>query len=98
MATIISRNRKTVETLKSINNDSLHIKEREKTLADGTTKHVCFFTCGDVVGYVSPNAMDAIKDGAKAADLQYAECSTDDGETWIPCIMKNGGVKDSYTL
>jgi len=93
MNAIISRNRMSVESLKSINNDSLHIRENPKK------PNSFFFVCGEITGYISKPAMAKIEAGGQAADLQYAECSIDDGATWVPCLMVVGnGVKDKYTL
>lgn len=93
MNAIISRNRMSAESLKSMNNDALHIKKNPKKT------NSFFFVCGDITGYVSPNALAKLRQGGTAADLQYAECSIDDGNTWVPCLMVVGnGVGDTYTL
>ena len=93
MEKIISRNRMSVESLKSMNNDKLHIKENPKKAGS------FFFVCGDTVGYISKPALNKIQNGGTAKDLQYAECSIDEGATWVPCIMVQGnGVEDKYTL
>lgn len=93
MEKIISRNRMSVDSLKSMNNDALHIKENPKKVGS------FFFVCGDVVGYISKPALSKIQGGCEAKDLQYAECSIDAGATWVPCLMIQGtGAEDKYTL
>ncbi len=93
MEKIISRNRRSVESLKSMNSDELHIKENPKKVGS------FFFVCGDVRGYISKPALSKIQGGGTAKDLQYAECSLDGGTTWVPCLMVKGiGTEDKYTL
>lgn len=94
MADIISRNQMTVEELKSMQADNLHVKENPKKAGS------FFFSCGNInAGYISPKALEAIKDGAQAKDLKFAECSLDGGNTWVPCLMIVGRqIADSYTL
>lgn len=93
MADMISRNQMTVETLKTMQADSLHIKPNPKKPGH------FFFTCGSIeAGYISPNALKAIQNGAKAENLKFAECSLD-GNKWVPCIMVVGKqIADAYTL
>ena len=83
MEKIISRNRMSVESLKSMSNDQLHIKENPKKAGS------FFFTCGDTVGYISKPALNKIQSGCTANDLQYAECSID-GQPAVPCLMVVG--------
>ena len=92
MGNILSRNRMSVESLKSLSNDKLHIKENPKKAGS------FFFTCGDVVGYISKPALNKIQAGGTAKDLQFAECSIDGGVTWVPCLMVQGTAEDKYTL
>lgn len=51
-----------------------------------------FFTCGSYqAGYISPAVKQKFAEGTLTiADMQFAECSTDDGTTWIPCLMLVG--------
>ena len=52
-----------------------------------------------MTGYISKPALNKIQAGCTANDLQYAECSIDDGATWVPCLMVQGtGAEDKYTL
>ena len=93
MGKIVSRNRMSVESLKAMSNDDLHIKENPKKAGS------FFFVCGDTVGYISKPALNKIQGGCKAKDLQYAECSIDGGNSWVPCLMVQGtGAEDKYTL
>ena len=93
MGKIVSRNRMSVESLKSMSNDQLHIKENPKKAGS------FFCVCGDTVGYISKPALNKIHNGGTAKDLQYAECSIDAGATWVPCLMVQGtGAEDKYTL
>lgn len=99
MSTMISKNRKSIASLKAECADQLHIWERDKKLDNGTTKHVCFFTCGDMTGYVSPKALEKLRAGGKESDLQFAECSQEGSNKWIPCVMTKGnGAVETFTL
>ncbi|MDE5784761.1 MAG: hypothetical protein K2H97_10655 [Prevotella sp.] len=52
-------------------------------------KHHSFFVCGNITGYVSPNAKKAIESGCTIDNLKYAEVSKD-GEAPVPCLMVVG--------
>jgi hypothetical protein len=45
----------------------------------------CFFTCGSIVGYVSPK-VESNLDSVTLDDIQYAEVSID-GKPAVPCLM-----------
>lgn len=49
-----------------------------------------FFTCGDIIGYISPNALKALNEGQDIDQFKYAEISRDNGVSWIPCLMVVG--------
>ena len=49
-----------------------------------------FFTCGDITGYISPNALKALNEGQDIDQFKYAEVSRDNGASWIPCLMVVG--------
>lgn len=49
-------------------------------------RHHTFFVCGDITGYVSPNAKAAIERGCTIEELKYAEVSKDGGAP-VPCLM-----------
>ena len=47
-----------------------------------------FFDCGEIFGYVSPDAVSrGMEPDATIDDFQFAEVSKDGGNTYIPCIM-----------
>lgn len=52
-------------------------------------KHHTFFVCGNITGYVSPNAKKAIESGCTIDNLKYAEISKD-GEAPVSCLMVVG--------
>lgn len=48
-----------------------------------------FFECGEILGYVSPNAASrAMEPDATIDDFRFEEVSKDGGNTYIPCIME----------
>ena len=49
-----------------------------------------FFTCGDITGYISPNAQKALDEGQDIDLFRYAEVSRDNGVSWISCLMVVG--------
>ena len=79
---MISTNRMSAKALVIKNNSPLQFINNPHT---GKT----FFMCGETRGYVSP-AVAKIKDTCTLDDLQYAECSTDDGASFVPCLMVVG--------
>lgn len=81
MAQIISKNRMSGEQLKNAEHSNIDIIRNPK---NGKT----FFVCGTKQGYISPKALQRLASSdCKASDFQYAECSTDDGATYVPCLM-----------
>ena len=54
-----------------------------------------FFTCGDITGYISPNALKALNEGQDIDAFRYAEVSKDNGQTWIHCLWVDGNQKCS---
>lgn len=79
---MISTNRMSAKQLVIKNNSPLQFVTNPKT---GKT----FFICGGTRGYVSP-AVSKIKGTCNLDDLQYAECSTDNGASFVPCLMVVG--------
>lgn len=53
---------------------------------DSKGVHHTFFVCGDITGYVSPNAKKAIEKGCSIDDLRYADISKDGGKP-VPCLL-----------
>lgn len=48
-----------------------------------------FFECGELLGYVSPDAASrAMEPDATIDDFRFGEVSKDGGNTYIPCIME----------
>lgn len=48
-----------------------------------------FFECGEIMGYVSPNAASrAMEPDATLDDFRFGEVSKDGGNSYIPCIME----------
>lgn len=97
--TIISRAEMSLNEFKAQNGIStVQIKEyKDKTT--GEEKHFALAHNDkneEFFFYVSPNTLDAILSGE--TNFRYAECSTDKGKTWVPCIMREGGSKTIATL
>lgn len=57
-----------------------------------------FFTCGDVLGYISPAADAAMQADKSIEDFQYAECRKEGESDWVPCLMVAGGAPVTHTL
>ena len=55
-----------------------------------------FFTCGDITGYISPNALKALDEGQDIDAFRYVEVSKDNGQTWIHCLMIVGNKKPAH--
>ena len=56
-----------------------------------------FFVCGNVRGYISPNADALIMSGKATLDnLQYAEVSIDNNPA-VPCLMVVGNSRQNIT-
>ena len=56
----------------------------------------CFFTCGSIVGYVSPK-VESNLDSVTLDDIQYAEVSID-GKPAVPCLMMKATTNVLKTL
>lgn len=56
-----------------------------------------FFTCGDITGYISPNAVKALNEGQDIDAFRYAEVSKDNGISWIPCLMVAGNQAPAHS-
>ena len=84
---MISRNRMSAKQLVISNQSPLQFVTNPKT---GKT----FFLCGGTKGYVSP-AVAAIKGTCTLDDLQFAECSKDGGESFVPCLMVVGNSSNN---
>ena len=56
-----------------------------------------FFTCGDITGYISPNALRALEEGKDIDAFMYAEVSKDAGSTWVPCLMVVGNQTPAHS-
>lgn len=92
MADIISRNQMSAANLKATQGANLDFVENPKT-------GKLFFSCGSVVGYISPKVAEAAANGSLTVDqMQYAECSTDNGSTWVPCLMMRGTTNVKYSF
>lgn len=77
MSEITSTNRMTARALKEANGAIEFVKN------PNTGK--CFFTCGNIVGYVSPKVEESL-DSITIDDIQYAEVSIN-GAKAVPCLM-----------
>ena len=68
------------------------IKEQEAEIKyydfkDNEGKQHTFFTCGEITGYISPNAKKELeKDDCDLDNLEYAEVSKD-GKEFVPCLL-----------
>lgn len=81
---IISKNRMSAAALKQQENAKIDFIKNDHT---GKT----FFVCGSKKGYISPAVYEAYqKRTLELEDMQYAECSTDNGQTFVPCLMVIG--------
>lgn len=56
-----------------------------------------FFTCGDITGYISPNAVKALNEGQDIDAFRFAEVSKDNGISWIPCLMVAGNQTPAHS-
>lgn len=56
-----------------------------------------FFTCGDITGYISPNALKALNEGQDIDAFRYAEVSKDNGQTWVPCLIVVGNQAPAHS-
>ena len=66
-------------------NDEIKFAKAKNPKGKGTL----MFACGSVRGYVSPQ-VEANLATATIDDLQVAECSIDNGQTFVPCLMMQG--------
>lgn len=81
MNEIISRNEMSAKALTQVEGAALNFIENPKT-------GKIFFACGNKQGYISPKVLDKHSSGNLSIDdMKYAECSTDNGTTWVPCLM-----------
>jgi hypothetical protein len=79
MADIKSRNKRTAKK---------QILDNQAVLEVGlNAKGKHYFICGSLKGYCSPRAAKE----TKLENLVIAECSNDDGKTWVPTLMLAGG-------
>lgn len=96
---IISRNEMSLNEFKAINSiPVVHMKEY-KDKQTGETKHFALAhndKNDEFIFYVSDATLEAIMSGE--TNFRYAECSKDNGKTWVPCIMREGGCKTIATL
>lgn len=80
---LISRNPMSAKQLVISKNSTIDQRVNPKT-------GKAFFTCGDITGYISQPALQALNEGKDIDDFKYAEISNDDGLTWVPCLMVVG--------
>ena len=80
---LISRNEMSAKQLVMSKNATIDHRVDSNTGKD-------FFTCGDITGYISPNAVKALNEGQDIDRFMYAEVSKDNGISWIPCLMVAG--------
>jgi hypothetical protein len=79
MADIKSRNKQTAKK---------YIIDNQAVLEVGlNAKGKHYFICGSKRGYCSPRAAKE----TELKNLVIAECSNDDGKTWVPTLMLAGG-------
>ena len=86
---LISRNEMTAKQLVISKNKTIDHRVDPATGKD-------FFTCGDITGYISPNAVKALNEGQDIDAFRYAEVSKDNGISWIPCLMVAGNKSAKY--
>lgn len=91
MADIISRSKMSASELKAQHGD-INFVENPKT-------GKLFFSCGSIVGYISPKVQAAAEAGTLSlADMDYAQCSTDGGNTWVDCLMMRATNNVRFTF
>lgn len=91
MNELITRNNMSVKELVIKENALIDLFENPKT-------GKVFFTCGSIrSGYLSPKVREQLENGVPFEELmedaQYAEVSNDNGETFVPTIMKGGAKR-----
>lgn len=87
---LISRNEMSAKQLVISKNATIDHRVNPNTGKD-------FFTCGDITGYISPNALKALNEGQDIDAFRYAEVSKDNGQTWIPCLMVVGNKVPAHS-
>lgn len=83
---IVTSNRMSATQLVTSQNSALQFIQNPKT-------NKVFFVCGNIRGYVSPNAAK-IMDTCELKDLQYGEVSID-GNAAVPCLMIVGNSQQN---
>ncbi len=89
MTTILQRAKSSLKDMIVRTNEVLGFHD---FISSDGKKH-CFFTLGNVTGYISPAAkqkLEAASDDSVLNELKFAECSIDNGATWVPTIMVVG--------
>ena len=88
---LISRNEMTAKQLVISKNKTIDHRVDPATGKD-------FFTCGDITGYISPNAVKALNEGQDIDAFRFAEVSKDNGISWIPCLMVAGNQTPAHSI